>query len=107
AGRLDDAVVQLDESTRVDPAWSGTPLNAALRQLAERARPKRDAPATRSGESRLPEKSPPINASRLQDELSRKKAAWQFRLEATLLGSERDASRSVLDQPTQAGELIR
>jgi len=94
AGRLEEAKEKLDEAIRVDPHWIGNPLIAAVRELTERALPVHAGRDPKSGEPSNSEGSSPSNSSALQGELKKTKAAWQYQVEASLLGRELDAGRS-------------
>jgi tetratricopeptide (TPR) repeat protein len=94
AGRLNEAISTFDQAARVDPAWTGTPLIAALRLLTERARliqPGHEA------QSRVGVAHPPmsdLDSNALQKAIRKTNGAWQYQVEALLVGRELDAGSS-------------
>ncbi len=94
AGRLDEAVAKLDLAARVDPGWPGTPLIAAVRELTERARLVPPGNAPTSARAMIKPSKSDLDSGKLQNEIRKTNAAWQYELEALLLGRELDASRA-------------
>jgi WD40 repeat protein/tRNA A-37 threonylcarbamoyl transferase component Bud32 len=100
AGRLDEAVAKLDLAARVSPVWNGIPLVAAVRELTELARlvqPGHDPKFRRPINDK---KSSGMDSIKLEKEIRKTNAAWQYQLEAHLLGRELDASASAKDPHT-------
>ncbi len=102
AGRLDEAVTSLDQAARIKPDWSGTPLIAALRDLSRRARQLQSGRPPDSAPTIGTKNASDIDASTLENEIRKTHAAWQFQLEARLLGRELDASHAQKSPATKA-----
>ena len=102
AGRLDEAVTRLDQAARATPDWAGTPLIAAARELTERARLLQAGHATNSDPTTGNKHASDMDSSKLQDEIRKTNAAWQFQLEASLLGRELDATSEKKGPPMKA-----
>jgi eukaryotic-like serine/threonine-protein kinase len=91
AGRLDEGMSKLDLAARVDSAWTGTPLIAAVRLLTKRAiliEPGHDA---RSGPDITHEPVSDLDSNKLRKAIRKTNGAWQYQIEAVLLGRELDA----------------
>ena len=91
AGRLDEALAKLEQAVRVNPEWNCAPLIAAVRALTDRDLRVQTGDASNSRRTPLDRSSSAIDASKLRDEIRKTKAAWQYQVEAVLLGRELDA----------------
>jgi WD40 repeat protein/tetratricopeptide (TPR) repeat protein/tRNA A-37 threonylcarbamoyl transferase component Bud32 len=95
------ALAKLEEAMKVDPNWPGTPLIAALRELTTQAL------TAHSGIQTHPDGRPqgnlesPMSSSQLQARIKKLNAAWQYQVEANLLGRELDTIRSA-----ETGDVI-
>ncbi len=91
SGRLDEALAKLEEAVRINPEWNGAPLIAAVRELTDRAVSTRKRDEPRFRRMQVDPSSSKMNSSKLQEEIRKTKAAWQYQVEAVLLGRELDA----------------
>ncbi len=99
AGCFEDAAAQLDEACILDPGWPGTPMNAALRNLARQVGSLSRSPDITALKSRPAGPDPVVGLSTIQDQMAREKAPWHLLLEAALLARELEASRSGPSRP--------
>ncbi len=94
AGNFEDALAQLDEASLIDPGWPGTPMNAALRELAHPLRTLDKSLHPQATKAPKAEMDRLVDLSKIQDQMAREKAPWHLQLEAALLARELDAIRS-------------
>ena len=91
AGRADEAVTWLDQASGINPGWPAAPLVAAMRELCKRERVPPAGRAPNSGTTTVNRQTSHLDAKKLQSEIQKTNAAWQFQIEAWLLGRELDA----------------
>ena len=94
AGRFEQAITKFDEATRTSPRGTYVPLIAAMQQLTNQsasAQPGPD-PATRSAINKCPPHN--VSSKSLASEIKKNNAAWQYQVEAILLGRDLDAAES-------------
>ena len=90
AGRLDDAMARLEMAARVDPGWTGTPLITAQRELTRRAMTSRRGRQAQHHPEAIAQRAPGPNETKLLNAIRKSNGAWQYQVEATLLGRELD-----------------
>ncbi len=95
AGRFNEAVSRLDQAARVEPSWTGTPLIAALRLLTERALATHQGNDPHSGPVISKNRVSDLDSNKLRKEIRRTNGAWQYQVEALLLGRELDAENGI------------
>ena len=91
ANQPDRALNKLEEAMRVDPNWTGRPLIVALRDLTERSLLGSPEFQSQSGGHRDQDPALHTSSSQLQSQIKKLNAAWQYQIEAILLGRELDA----------------
>ena len=91
AGRVDEAVTWLDQASGINPDWPPAPLVAAVRELCERASVPQAGRAPNPGATTVNSRTSHFDGKKLQSEIRKTNAAWQFQIEAWLLGRELDA----------------
>jgi WD40 repeat protein/tetratricopeptide (TPR) repeat protein/tRNA A-37 threonylcarbamoyl transferase component Bud32 len=94
AGRFDEAITRFDEATSASPRGTYIPLVAAMRQLTKQSFPARSENDPGAG-SVINKAAPPnVSSKSLAGQMKKANAAWQYQVEAILLGRELDAAES-------------
>jgi tetratricopeptide (TPR) repeat protein len=94
AGRFDEAITKFDEATNGSPGGTYIPLVAAMRQLTKRSFPPHSEknPGARLAINKAA--LPNVSSKSLASQMKKTSAAWQYQVEAILLGRELDAGES-------------
>jgi WD40 repeat protein/tetratricopeptide (TPR) repeat protein/tRNA A-37 threonylcarbamoyl transferase component Bud32 len=104
AGRFEEAIRKFDEATSASSRGTFIPLVVAMRQVTVGFLPahSENAPGAQSGSSNATTRD--LNSKSLASQIKKNNAAWQYQVEAILLGREMDAgasATSVKERPTK------
>jgi tetratricopeptide (TPR) repeat protein len=104
AGRSQEAVAKFVEATFASPRGTYIPLVAAMRQVTRRSFPAQSENAPGAQLASTTATTRDVNSKSLASEIKNNNAAWQYQVEAILLGRELDKGASttrVQDKPTE------